>query len=715
MLVVSTPAIKGSGCERVATATRSQPDPKTLGRGVASPWSFPMVRLTALLKQRILNLRRVSKSPGLREESMMQLTNFLKRSAQSTLRQWRSTPTYFFLTWRWGTWIFALISLLTLPRPLAPNVASTMSICLTITFIYTLFVTLYAPVWRMLISRLSRREKRATTAARSLGRGRRPSSKTHPQLPGRQEESHILRPLLDSHNSYINIAIYCLDVIICGLVTYFSSVNQSSPFGVTSPFYRYGLSAALVAGFTYSYGGGLMAALGYSLFIIYGAFVYPPGQVLHYNTIHRPLDLVSSLIDAPLIALLAAFVAGQLNKAIQSKHHEQDNVRRQRALRGVSETLVMGINDQVQLLRRSVKEIRQGGHFDKLVIALVRQDKGEEPRPDFDTYVETDVSSAQHPDLSAALVTQVARLGQAYHAFTPLVDPLNDSLYGMARLYQPFFKENQIYLVIGAESMRYTPFEKHQEEFLAIVGPQLVVALENIRLTEETAELATIAERTRISREIHDGVAQLLYMLSLNSETCLAQVERVAAQAQDGGQALLAVRQNLSRQVTISKQALWETRHYMFMLRPMLRGDTTLTQMLTSQIHEFEAISGLPACLQVEGQESLPNGDPDRNRRRVKVGTAIFRITQEALTNAYKHAHASQIEVVLSHQPASICITITDNGQGIVSSDLAPGAEKIYSGRGLQGMRERATELGGSLEICAASLGGTCVVASIPF
>ncbi|MEO7019841.1 MAG: GAF domain-containing sensor histidine kinase [Ktedonobacteraceae bacterium] len=644
---------------------------------------------------------------------MSQEHSYLKGISQSTLRQWRSTPTYIFLIWRWGTWVFALIWLLTLSRPLPyPNIESTLTLCLAIAFLYTLVVTLYAPVSRFLISRW--RGKSSARTSESLGRGRSRSQHDNPQLPGAKEEARILRPLLDTRNRYGNVAIYGLDVIICGLITYFSAVNESAPFGASSPFYRYGLSAVLVAGFTYSYTGGLLAALGYSLFAIFGAFIQPPGQLAPYVITHRPLDLAGALIDAPLVALMAAYLASQLNKAILSKREQQENARRERALRGISEMLVMGIGDQVQLLRQSVKALRQGGHFEKLVIALIRHDKGEEPRPDFDTYVEADVTDEEHPDVSEELVNLVAKTGHQHRSFDPLSETLDGSKYGVARLYLPFFKEKQVYLVIGAESTRYTAFDKRQEEFLALIGPQLIVALENIRLTEKTAELATVAERGRIAREIHDGIAQLLYMLSLSSESCLALLERAGKDSAGEGRSLTLVRQYLEKQVTISKQALWETRHYMFTLQPLISGDTTLTQMLSSQLHEFEAISGLPTRLEVEGNEEARNGNQRRNQRRMQVGMALFRITQEALTNAYKHAEASQLDVRLCHRSERTTVEIRDNGKGIALSGYTPGSEKIYSGRGLQGMRARAAELNGTVEVESNITGGTCVVASIP-
>lgn len=626
---------------------------------------------------------------------MSQKHRFLKTTVQPTLRQWRQSPTYFFLVWRWGNLAFALIWYLTLPEYTPSNVPPVLRLCLAIAFIQTLVVTLYAPITRLLSTRRSKRQ-------RAL------------QIPDEEETSRIFNPLTPTRNAYWGASIYVLDVLICGLLAYFSAVNENPSFGIGSPFYRYGLSAVMVASFNYSYGGGLLAALVYSAFAILGAFVFPPGQTLSLDKAGLIFNITGSVIDAPLVAILAAYLANQLNKAIQSKRQVQEHARQEHALRGVSELLVTDSSDQVQLLRRSVKAIRQGGHFEKLVIALIIHDPNGVSRPDFDTYVEADVATSEYPDVSEELVSLVAKTGQRHMSFDALVATRHGSKYGLARLYQPFVKEGRPYLVIGAESTRNTPFEQRQAEFLTTIGAQLIVALENIRLTAETATLATLTERSRIAREIHDGIAQLLYMLSLNSETCLALVERTVDATGPGSTSLTPVKEYLEKQVTISKQALWETRHYMFTLQPLINGNTTLTQMITTQVQEFEAISGLAAQLKVEGQEEALNGDQRRNQRRLQVGTALFRITQEALTNAYKHAGASQLAVLLRHQPERITVEISDDGNGISLSGYAPGSEKIYTGRGLSGMRARATELGGTVEIRANATGGTRVVASIP-
>lgn len=327
---------------------------------------------------------------------------------------------------------------------------------------------------------------------------------------------------------------------------------------------------------------------------------------------------------------------------------------------------------------------------------------------------------------------QVMRTGETYSDFEHLHADTNEASYGMSRLYLPIFLDGHLYLIIGVESTRRTPFESKQEEFLNTTGPQLVVALENMRLTEQTAELAAEAERGRIARDIHDGVAQLVYMLSLNTETCAALAHRIAEASEDveDKEVLDPLAQRLDTLVTISKQALWETRNYMFTLKPLISGTSTLTQMLTNQVREFETISGLPVRLEVVGsEEDTPNngnhGHNGNTHTTALVGTAIFRITQEALTNAYKHAGATQLHVQLRHLPQAIEVEICDNGKGLLTRGLTnrePGSDltlpgeqpRIYSGHGMRGMRERASELGGTFEITTMPDGGVSVKAHLP-
>ncbi|HKF36913.1 MAG TPA: GAF domain-containing sensor histidine kinase [Ktedonobacteraceae bacterium] len=653
---------------------------------------------------------------------MSQKTRTLRRIPQTTLRRLRTIPTYFFLIWRWTWWFFALAWILLSqqkPTPLLPIVF------LGITFLQSLVVTFYTPVFKIFLPELpwkksngastprQRNEPRTKREWRKIWKGNRV------QPIAVDEEPEILPALVRSTNPYKDMAIYGLDVIICGLAMYFSAVYIATHFGNGSPFYRYGFAPVLVAGFAYRYRGGLAAAVGYDLFVLLGVFFPPPGAYPHYS--FQLQDLLGSILDAPLVAILAAYMATLLNSITRNKRHEQDSVRRQRSLLGVSETLLAGASERKHFLRQSVKQIRKGGHFGYLIIAIIGyggDDKGSQPQ--IDTYVESGVDEETTPDENEALVEQVARSGEKLKSFEPLQGDGEVEPDGMARFYLPFMKEGQVYMVLGAASIRKTPFEERQENYLKIVGALLAVALENIRLTEQAADLAAAAERGRIAREIHDGVAQLIYMLSLNSETCATLLQRIADTSGEEAELLLPVTERLDKVVTISKQALWETRHYMFTLKPLMSGTTTLTQMLTNQLREFEAISGLPAHLEVEGVEASPDGDQRRTRKTAQVGTAIFRITQEALTNAYKHADATQVQVRLHHLEQCIEVEINDDGKGVYaiphSYDLGADGEKqrIYSGHGMRGMRERAEELGGTFEVRQGPTGGTSIVARIP-
>ena len=596
---------------------------------------------------------------------MSQKNNTLRGIPTTTLRRLRYTPTYFFLIWRWTFWLYALIWIMVVPtRP-----KTILLVLLAITFIQSLLATLYTPVFKIYFPNLPFKSKKKNPKQDNLRSSRTVHlfrwKRNEQQTLAADEDAEIIPPIGRSNNPYRDIAVYGSDVIICGLVMYFSAIVGTPPFGDGSPFYRYGFSSIFAAAFAYRYRGGLAAAIGYDFFAVLGLLIPPPMAHLPYTL--SPQELLGSILDAPLIAILTAYMTTLLNGLTRLKRREQDSVRRQRSLLRVSETLVAGASNIEQLLQQSAKQFRQGGHFEYLVIALITFEENTiQQYPQIETSVESGWVEASPAITSIDLIHQVAQSGEKLIKFEPKqsLEGEIDSI-GLARLYLPFKKEDQVYLVIGAEMSRKTPIEERQENFLTIAGTQLIMALENLLLTEQAADLAAAAERGRIAREIHDGIAQLIYMLSLSSETCVALLRRISDTSAEEALLLAPVGERLDKLVTISKQALWETRHYMFTLKPLMSGSTTLTQMITNQLHEFEAISGLPVHLEVEGTELSSNGDQRHSRKIAQVGTAIFRITQEALTNAYKHADATQVNVYLHYLPQCIEVQISDDGIGL--------------------------------------------------
>jgi len=208
---------------------------------------------------------------------------------------------------------------------------------------------------------------------------------------------------------------------------------------------------------------------------------------------------------------------------------------------------------------------------------------------------------------------------------------------------------------------------------------------ENIRLQKEREQIAAEHERSRIAREIHDGIAQLIYMLSLNLEAAAETATREPA---------LGAR--LHQLVSMAKQALLEVRHYIFDLKPLLSGDTTLAGALQGQIREFTAVSGLPVDLEVTGRD---------RPLEPAVTTALYRVAQESLANVFRHADASRASVSLVIDDRSVTLKVADNGAGFDSSR--------DEGRGLDSMKQRIAELAGTLTIDSTPGKGTRVTAII--
>jgi len=223
------------------------------------------------------------------------------------------------------------------------------------------------------------------------------------------------------------------------------------------------------------------------------------------------------------------------------------------------------------------------------------------------------------------------------------------------------------------------------------VAGQLSLGLTKIALSRQKEELAAQEERSRIAREIHDGIAQSIYMLSLN-------LEKAAEVARDDAR----LGQRLGGLVGLAKEALLEVRHYIFDLKPLLAGDASLASTIRAQMREFSAVSGLPVDLKVEGDErSVPPA----------VGSSVYRITQEALANVFRHAGANSIEARLAFDGDGLLLEIRDDGCGF---DMAPAGNVATLGRGLRNIHQRASEAGGAAEVLSTPGLGTIVRVTLP-
>ena len=215
-------------------------------------------------------------------------------------------------------------------------------------------------------------------------------------------------------------------------------------------------------------------------------------------------------------------------------------------------------------------------------------------------------------------------------------------------------------------------------------------AQENLDLQKraQQAELAAVEERSRIAREIHDGIAQSIYMLSISLEACAD----LASRGQNG------LQERLHSLVQVSKQALLETRHYIFDLKPMLDGSRSVSEMVEHQVQEFRTVTSIPASLTISGTV-IPLS--------MNINAGLYRIVQEGLANVFKHAQASQVKVRLSFRDNQVRLQIKDDGKGF---DPANG----HAGYGLNNMEQRTKEMGGEMTVESAPGKGTCLSLVVP-
>ncbi|HTD02996.1 cache domain-containing protein [Undibacterium sp.] len=202
-------------------------------------------------------------------------------------------------------------------------------------------------------------------------------------------------------------------------------------------------------------------------------------------------------------------------------------------------------------------------------------------------------------------------------------------------------------------------------------------------------------ERARLSRDLHDGLSQLLVSIKLQIESGLAKLMSQPAQTD-------AARTSFARATTQLNGALGELRRISHDLRPAMLDDLGLAAAFEQLAGEFAAASSLPVHFEASGDTAGLS----------EVGnTVLFRVAQEALTNIHKHAvHVTEVSMLLSGDAQQIRLLISDNGAGFNVADIAGNPKR---GIGLSNMKERLETVKGQLDV-HSNTSGTQVIASIP-
>ena len=234
------------------------------------------------------------------------------------------------------------------------------------------------------------------------------------------------------------------------------------------------------------------------------------------------------------------------------------------------------------------------------------------------------------------------------------------------------------------------PPSRGDHELLEAVANQAALRINSAVLATRARQVAVLEERQRLSRDLHDSVAQSLYSLTLLA---------------DGGRRLMQngrmdnVEAYLGDLAEIALQSLKELRLLVYELRPSLLNHTCLPDAVRHRLHSVEERAGVVGKLCIDPQVVFTAVEQE----------ALFGIIQEALNNALKHAHARTVSICIAQEGEQRVLEIRDDGVG-----FAPDAVNNAAGFGLPGMQERAAGLGGVTHICATPDAGVTIRVELP-
>jgi signal transduction histidine kinase len=244
-----------------------------------------------------------------------------------------------------------------------------------------------------------------------------------------------------------------------------------------------------------------------------------------------------------------------------------------------------------------------------------------------------------------------------------------------SELTVPITAKGKVIGVLDAQSDQLDAFDDTDLAALESLASQAGTAIENARLYEQAQQLAVVEERQRLARDLHDSVTQALYGMTLYAE---AMSRHLAAGRLD------LTADQLGELQSTAREALREMRMLIFQLRPLDLQAAGLLTVLRDRLEAVEEKAGLETELRAPDEIQIP----------VDVEEGLYRIAQEALNNTLKHASARRVSVSLNLETDKVVLEIADDGVG-----FDPIASLAGHGLGMEGMYERAAEMGGALRI----------------
>jgi len=251
-------------------------------------------------------------------------------------------------------------------------------------------------------------------------------------------------------------------------------------------------------------------------------------------------------------------------------------------------------------------------------------------------------------------------------------------------------KDMQIGLLAGVNRSEH-PFTRMQQDFYSILVAFAGSAIENARLAEETRYVLLASERDRIAREMHDGVVQSLFSISLGLEVCKRQVytdQSACARRLD------ELQQHLNTSMS-------ELRRFIYDLRPAKLTELGLVGATEYWVREVTLGRGIRGRVTVEGK--APHLTPSQE-------ACLYRVAKEAVSNVVRHSGADRFDVRISFTSESARVEIRDSGKGFDACVVGEGSARQI---GLVSLAQRVEREGGDFSVESVLGEGTTVSVEI--
>jgi signal transduction histidine kinase len=244
----------------------------------------------------------------------------------------------------------------------------------------------------------------------------------------------------------------------------------------------------------------------------------------------------------------------------------------------------------------------------------------------------------------------------------------------------------RLYLTNKQDAAEFSPDDQALIETFALHAG---IAIENAHLHEQVQRLAVVDERDRISRDLHDGVIQSIYAVTLSLDDVPELVGEAPAEA----------RQRVDDAIDALHAVIRDIRHFIFGLLPLLLDSGSLLDGLRALAGELRRNTTME--IEVVGEE--PEGLP------LEVIAELLSIAREALANVARHSGATHASIRLDAPDADLRLEIADDGRG-----FKPDVDVVRGHHGLANMRARCEALGGTFDIESGQKTGTRIIVVIP-